>query len=26
MVAVDDRGNVYVFDEMHFRVLKLRVR
>jgi len=25
-VAVDDRGNVYVFDEMHFRVLKLRVR
>jgi hypothetical protein len=25
-VAVDDRGNVYVFDEMHFRVLTLPVR
>jgi hypothetical protein len=25
-VAVDDRGNVYVFDEMHFRVLKLPIR
>jgi serine/threonine-protein kinase len=25
-VAVDDRGDVYVFDEMHFRVLKLPIR